>query len=300
MSAVDATPREQSRARYPDEEGYVEREGVRVFWERYGDGDPTILLLPTWSIVHSRQWKMQIPYLARHGRVITFDGRGNGRSDRPDEPAAYDEDEFAADAIAVLDATATVRAVIVGFSLGVQRGLLLAANHPDRVEGAVFIGPAYPGGGSPLPERAVYSWEDELDTDEGWAKYNKHYWRRDYPGFLEFFFREMFNEPHSTKQIEDAIGWGLETDAETLAATASARGLDEVAVRALATRVRCPVLVIHGDDDQVVPFEVGGKASAERIKNAALQVYPGAPHGITDTHKQQLCDDLLAFLRSFS
>jgi non-heme chloroperoxidase len=59
-----------------------------------------------------------------------------------------------------------------------------------------------------------------------------------------------------------------------------------------------PTLVIHGDDDQVVPFEVGGKASAQRIKNATLTVYRGAPHGITDTHKQQLCDDLLAFLRS--
>jgi non-heme chloroperoxidase len=64
--------------------------------------------------------------------------------------------------------------------------------------------------------------------------------------------------------------------------------------------INVPTLVIHGDDDQVVPFEVGGKASAERIKNATLAVYPGAPHGITDTHKQQLCDDLLAFLRSFS
>ena len=75
--------REQSRARYPDQEGYVERDGVRVFYEVYGDGEPTILLLPTWSIIHSRHWKAQIPYLARHFRVVTFDGRGNGRSDRP-------------------------------------------------------------------------------------------------------------------------------------------------------------------------------------------------------------------------
>ena len=56
--------------------------------------------------------------------------------------------------------------------------------------------------------------------------------------------------------------------------------------------------MIHGDDDQVVPFEVGGKASAQRIKNATLTVYTGAPHGITDTHKEQLSGDLLAFLRS--
>jgi non-heme chloroperoxidase len=60
-----------------------------------------------------------------------------------------------------------------------------------------------------------------------------------------------------------------------------------------------PTLVVHGDDDQVVPFEVGGKTSAARIKSATLTVYAGAPHGITDTHKQQLSDDLLAFLRSF-
>ncbi|MDQ1043441.1 alpha/beta fold hydrolase [Streptomyces sp. V4I2] len=59
-----------------------------------------------------------------------------------------------------------------------------------------------------------------------------------------------------------------------------------------------PTLVIHGDDDQVVPFDVGGKASAARIKNAALKVYPGAPHGITDTHKDQLGADLLEFLNS--
>ena len=58
-----------------------------------------------------------------------------------------------------------------------------------------------------------------LDTDEGWAKYNRHYWLRDYRGFVEFFFGECFTEPHSTKQIEDCIGWGLETDPETLADT---------------------------------------------------------------------------------
>ena len=90
--AVRSAASEQTRARYPDEEGYVERDGVRSFYEVYGEGEPTVLLMPTWSIVHSRHWKMQIPYLARHCRVVTFDGRGNGRSDRPSEPDAYRED----------------------------------------------------------------------------------------------------------------------------------------------------------------------------------------------------------------
>ena len=109
---------EQTRARYPDAEGHAERDGVRLAWERYGQGEPTVFLLPTWSIVHSRFWKAQIPYLSRHYRVLTFDGRGNGRSDRPAGAEAYTEREFAADALAVMDATATRRAVLVSL-LGV-------------------------------------------------------------------------------------------------------------------------------------------------------------------------------------
>ena len=116
-SSEHADRREQTRARYPDVEGYAERDGVRVFYEVYGSGERTILLLPTWSIIHSRFWKAQIPYLARHFRVVTFDGRGNGRSDRPVGAEAYSTTEFAGDALIVMDATATDRAALIG-----QRG----------------------------------------------------------------------------------------------------------------------------------------------------------------------------------
>jgi predicted glycosyltransferase len=85
---------EQSRARYPDSSGYITRDGVRLYYEVYGSGEPAIFLLPTWSIVHSRQWKMQIPYLARHCRVVTMDGCGNGRSDRPAAAHEYGEAEL--------------------------------------------------------------------------------------------------------------------------------------------------------------------------------------------------------------
>jgi pimeloyl-ACP methyl ester carboxylesterase/predicted glycosyltransferase len=268
--------REQTRARYPDEEGYLEREGVRIFYEVYGEGEPTVLLLPTWSIIHSRHWKMQIPYLARHCRVVTFDGRGNGRSDRPQDPAAYAEHEFAADAIAVLDATQTDRATIVGFSMGGQRGLLLAAEHPERIDGAVFVGPSFPGGGEPLLERWEYSFDDEHDTDEGWAKFNKHYWLRDYAGFVEFFMNKMFSERHSTKPIEDTIGWALETDAQTLIATVEAPELKPEEARELARRVRCPVLVVHGADDAIVSASRGA-ALAEQT-GGDLVVLEGSGH----------------------
>jgi pimeloyl-ACP methyl ester carboxylesterase/predicted glycosyltransferase len=251
---------EQSRARYPDAAGRVERDGVGLHYEVYGSGEVTVLLLPTWSIVHSRHWKAQIPYLSRHLRVVTFDGRGNGRSDRPQDAASYGMRELAADALAVLDATGTKTAVLVSLSLGSQPALLLAAEHPERVTGAVFLSPSLdiaPG----HEARAVGGFGDRLDSDEGWAKYNAHYWRRDYQAFLEFFIAQCLPEPHSTKQIEDAVGWGLQTDPETLIAT-QGEWLSEQEVRELCAQVRAPVLVVHGDDDRISPSR-RGRALAE-------------------------------------
>ena len=276
VEELTAPPREQTRALYPDESGYVERDGIRLYYEVYGSGEPTVLLLPTWSLMHSRHWKMQIPYLARHCRVLTFDPRGNGRSDSPREAAAYDEREFAADALAVLDETKTERAVIVGFSLGGQRGLLLAAEHPERVEGAVFIGPSFVGGGEPSAERVVFDFDTHYDTDEGWAKHNRFYWLRDYSGWVEFFISKMFPEPHSTKPVEDAVGWGLETDAEIMIASQDAPSLTPEESQELCRRVRCPVLVIHGENDVLASLS-RGTAFAEQT-GGELVVLGGSGH----------------------
>src|ERR1700692_1484577 len=87
------------RARYPEQEGFVERDGVNIFYEVFGTGEPTVLFRPPWSIIHSRLWKAQVPYLARHCRVITFDGRGNGQSSRPASVDAYSDREFGADRV---------------------------------------------------------------------------------------------------------------------------------------------------------------------------------------------------------
>jgi pimeloyl-ACP methyl ester carboxylesterase/predicted glycosyltransferase len=276
VELTEEVAREQTRARYPDESGYVERDGVKVWYEVYGSGEPTVLLLPTWSIIHSRHWKMQIPYLARHCRVVTFDGRGNGRSDRPESSSSYDEREFVADALAVMDATGTQSATLVSLSLGAQRALILGAEHPERVDGQVFICPAVPLGPLPAP-RAVHTWGEELDTDEGWAKYNRYYWLKDYRGFLEFFFSQMFNEPHSTKPIEDAVGWGLEGSAEMLVTAEMSKGLTEEQTRDLAARQQCPVLVIQGSRDAIT-FVSRGVDLAEAAAGE-LVVLEGSGHG---------------------
>ena len=270
-------PPEQHRARYPDARGFVERDGVRVFYEVYGSGEPTVLLLPTWSIIHSRFWKFQIPDLARRHRVVTFDPRGNGRSDRPDSAEAYAEAEYAADALAVMAATNTERAVLVSLSMGAQRALILASDHPDRVAGAVFIGPALPLARTIPGREAALDFTEPLDTDHGWAKYNQHYWRRDHRGFLEFFFSECFSEAHSTKPIDDAVGWGLETDPESLILSELAPGLrdrDEVLDR--CARVRCPVRVIHGAEDRIRPLSHGRKLA--RATRGRIETMDGAGH----------------------
>jgi pimeloyl-ACP methyl ester carboxylesterase/predicted glycosyltransferase len=269
------------RAYQPSHDGYVERDGVKVFYEVFGAGEPTVLLLPTWSIIHSRHWKLQVPDLARRHRVLTFDGRGNGRSDRPAEPEAYRAAEFAADALAVMDATGTERAVLVALSLGASWALELGALHPERVAGIVFIAPALPLG--PMAQGRIHSFTEQLDTTEGWAKYNQHYWREHYREFLEFFFSQMFTEPHSTKPTEDTIGWGLETDPETLIATrlgATAPGephADPERATELATRLRCPVLVVHGDEDAIRPHANGAKLA--QLTGGELVTIEGGGHG---------------------
>jgi pimeloyl-ACP methyl ester carboxylesterase len=281
MSTVRApetgpTAPEQTRARYPDEEGYVERDGVRVFWERHGDGDPTLLLLPAWSIIHSRQWKAQIPYLARRYRVLSFDGRGNGRSDRPPSAGAYDDGQYVADALAVLDATGTREAVLVGLSRGCRWALELAATRPERFLGAVLLDPALPFL-APLPREQANSFDEELDSTEGWKKFNRHYWLREYRDFLEFFASQAFSESHSTKQIEDMVGWGLETSPETLILTQlGAQPASREEVEAILRRVRCPVLVVHGEEDRVRPHASG--AAVAELTGGSLVTFEGGGH----------------------
>jgi pimeloyl-ACP methyl ester carboxylesterase len=269
------------RAREPDQIGFVERGGVEVFYEVFGEGEPTVVLLPTWSIVHSRHWKAQVPYLSRHFRVVTFDGRGSGRSDSPEGAEAYTPLEFAQDTVAVMDAVGVDAAVLVSLSMGANWSLVVQAFNPERVLGAAFIGPATPFGAGHV-QRQVHNFDEELDTDAGWAKYNKHYWQRDYAGFLDFFFSQALNEPHSTKQIEDCVGWGLETTAETLIDTIEGMRLMGTPEQmrqqliGLCAGSRCPVLVISGEEDAITPPEWAAEL-AERTNGTLVQL-DGAGH----------------------
>ena len=256
------------RACQPDATGFAERDGVRLYWERFGEGERSVFFVPTWNVVHSRFWKMQVPYLARHFRVVTFDPRGNGKSDRP--ASGYSLDDHHRDALAVLDATGLDRTAVVSFSQGSNPATMLAALEPERVERLALIGPAI------LASKTNNEdfWQ-ERESYEGWQKYSAPYWLTDYEDFLRFFFAQVFCEPHSTKPIEDAVAWGLETTGEILAQ--GAREYDHSPVAALLAEIRCPTLVVHGEGDQIIPLSAGAAVS-DAIPGSQLVVLEGSGH----------------------
>lgn len=260
--------------------GAITRDGLRIAWQEFGSGPECILLLPTWSIVHTDFWRSQVPALAERYRVLTFDGLGNGASDRPTDPRLYGDLAFAGDALAVLDARGVDRAAVAGVSQGGPWALALTALHPERVSAAIFIAPNVPLADT-HPERAAAAatFDDVLGSHPGWAKWNRRFWIEHYEEFLWFFFGNCFTEPGSQSQIEHFVSMGLETSPEVLLATVSApaeRNLTRDLSRELAGRISCPSLVIHGDQDAISPLARGTELA--RLAGSQLHVLRGTGH----------------------
>jgi pimeloyl-ACP methyl ester carboxylesterase len=279
------------RAKLPRKEGFVEREGVKLHYEVYGDGPQTMVFLPPWSIVHSRVYKAQLPYFSERFRCIAYDARGNGKSDRPAEAAAYSLDNVVADALAVMDATHAGQAILVGLSQGGMHASVLAAYHPERVKAAILvgtvatIGPGYPY----LTPRHFFT---ERDRFEGWDKYNRAYWLARYPDFAEHFIRNICSEPHSTKQIEDGLEWAGDTTGAVLVKTVEARSIPPSfdVGEAMYRKIRCPLLLIHGDNDQIQPH---GRAEAvAKITGGELVTIRGGGHNPLGRHPAK-CNTLI-------
>ena len=247
----------------PEREGYVERDGVRTWYAQYGASGPWLAFAPVFQIGNTNLHKGVVPYLAQHFRVVVTDLRGNGRSDRPATPEAYTFDHYFADFVAVLDALQVDRAAIVGISATAMVALRLAAEQPARVSHLVIAG-GYAARllSNPAAVQATQAVMQRM--------------RDDWPGYLDEFFTIVFSEPHSTKAYEDGVvRSGAATDGATVAmGLAGWLGTD---MRPQARQVRCPTLVIHGDDDRRVPYADGERIAA-LVPGARLLTIGGGGH----------------------
>jgi pimeloyl-ACP methyl ester carboxylesterase len=263
---------EPTRARYPDDQGWVaDDQGVRVFYEVYGDSSDTVCMLPPWPLLTSRMWRLQIPYLARHFRVIAIDPRGNGRSDRPQRREAYSRAAHVGDLIAVLDAVGAESAMMVSASPRAALLLALCVEHPERVRAAVFITPQLW-----IEEGFVRPFmSGPQERYDGMNKMNPHYWRQDYRGFVEWFAGWTASYPHSTRLVEETVRHGLETDAETLihATTGFEMYEREEALRLAREEVRCPVLVTQNGGQAKYPKHTSGPLA--EAAGGRLHVFEG-------------------------
>ncbi len=268
------------RARLPDREGVVERDGIKVAYEVFEGGEPALFLIPASPISHSRAWKGILPTLARRFSVVTTDGRGTGRSDRPHQKERYAPDEQVADLLAVLTAADIDRAVVVAHCHAVPWALRLAAEHADRVAGLVAIAPFVAL--SPAHAHSVAAektWTERLNAPVGWEMRNREFWRRDrgYRSWIEFFFDQQLPEPHSTKQYDDTVGWAMDTEPDAMIAEREGRAPQSAAeVETLCAQIECPTLVIHGTDDGCQPVARGERLA--ELTGAELAVLDGAGH----------------------
>jgi non-heme chloroperoxidase len=237
-------------------------------------------------------WEAQMLHLASNGcRCMAHDRRGHGRSGQSWD--GNEMDTYADDLATLLEALDLQNAVLVGFSTGGGEVARYVGRHgTDRIAGIALVSAVppmmlktddNPGGvpaevfdglraGSAADRAQLYR-----DLADGPFFGNNRPGANVSQGMRDNFWLQGMQSGH--RNAYECIAAFSATD-----------------FRGDLERFDVPTLVIHGDDDQIVPFEVGGKASAALVDGAALKVYPGAPHGITDTHKDQLNADLLAFV----
>jgi len=246
----------------PAREGFFDNDGVKIWYGVWGEQGPWLAFAPSFQMVHSQMLKGVVPWLSQHFRVITTDGRGNGRSDRPVGQQAYDFELYYRDFVGVLDAAGADRVALVGISAAAMTALRLAAEQPGRVTHLIACG----GFAETLAVDPQIA--DRVRTEAAGI-------RDDWPGYVDGFMSRLFNEPHSTKAYEDGVHYAWASDAGTIGwAFRGWRGHD---VRDHARRVTCPTLVIHGDADLRVPWKKG-EAIHELVPGSRMLTVEGGGH----------------------
>jgi pimeloyl-ACP methyl ester carboxylesterase len=259
-------------------------DATQLYWREWGSGAPMLFVsaLGCGGVM----WDYQFAEFGERGlRCISLDRRGHGRSDQ--SARGYDFDTFADDLATLIDTLDLKEITLVSHSMGSGDIVRYLSRHGSkRVARAILLAPTTPMLlQTPDNPRGV----PREQFEALWAL-----WRRDYPSWVESALPPFFIPETSPAMMQ----WGKTIlQASVPVALACSRVLVEADFREEMRRIDVPTLIVHGDRDRSVPLEAGGLASAELIRDCALKVYPGAPHGLLYTHMEQLHADMWAFLR---
>jgi non-heme chloroperoxidase len=269
------------------------KDGVQLYYKDWGprDGQP-VVFSHGWPL-NSDSWDAQMLFLADHGyRVIAHDRRGHGRSSQPWE--GNDMDHYADDLSTVIETLNLKHAVLVGFSTGGGETTRYIGRHGTKRVAKIVLVSAVP----PLMVKTADNPNgvpmEVFDNLRKAQIENRAQLYKDIPAGPFY----GFNRPGakvSQGMIDSWFRQGMQGGQKNT--LDSIKAFSETDFRGDLKKFDVPTLIIHGEDDQIVPIDVGGRMSAKLIKGAKLIVYPGAPHGLTETHKDRFNEDLLNFIK---
>lgn len=262
------------------------RDGTKLYVQDWGSG-PAVVLIHGWPL-NADSWEKQALALVEGGfRVVAYDRRGFGRSDKP--YGGYDYDTFADDLAAVIDATGVEAATIAGFSMGGGEVARYLARHGrGKVAKAALLGAITPFllQTKEHPNGAPRSLFDGMIAG---IKADR-----------QSFFRDFFPNFYGGQAVPPVLAWSWNTAMEaSLPATigcVTAFGTTDFRAD-MAAFEGVPTLILHGDADAIVPIDISAREAAKLVPHAELKVYEGAPHGFLSTHADRVSADLLAFVR---
>lgn len=268
------------------------KDGVEIYYKDWGKGWP-VVFSHGWPL-SSDSWESQMFHLANNGfRAIAHDRRGHGRSSQPWD--GNDMDHYADDLAQLIEHLDLKDVILIGFSTGGGEVTRYIGRHGTGRVAKIALVSAVPPlmlktednpGGLPI---------EVFDEIRAGSVANRSQLYRDIASGPFFGFNRSGAKPN--QGLIDSF-WAQGMQGGHKNTYDSIKAFSETDFRDDLKKIDVPTLIVHGDDDQIVPFDVGGNASAKIVKNAIFKVYEGAPHGLTDTHKERLNADLLEFARS--
>jgi len=268
------------------------RDGTQLYYKDWGSGRP-VVFSHGWPL-HSDSWESQMLLVASSGfRAVAHDRRGHGRSSQPWQ--GNDMDHYADDLATVIETLDLRDAILVGFSTGGGEVARYLGRHGTRRVSKVVLVSAVPPVMVKTPANPNGLPVEVFDGLRAAQLANRSQFYRDVPSGPFYGYNRPGAKP--SQGLIDAW-WAQGMQGGHKNTLDSIKAFSETDFTEDLKKIDKPTLIIHGDDDQIVPIDAAGRASAKLIKGSKLIVYPGAPHGLTDTHKEKFNADLLAFIRS--